>query len=82
MYPQTVSVKCIPQVANSIWERPHDMTSRLNLRLLEEQFALKEPTTPMTPGGLIDLLRHLGQRHLTSTHTLETVIMGDPSKDK
>ena len=30
------------QVVNSIWEKPHDMTSRLNLKLLEEQFALKE----------------------------------------
>lgn len=31
-----------PLVANSIWERPRDMTNRLNLKLLEEQFSLKE----------------------------------------
>lgn len=39
-----------PMVANSIWEKPHDMTPRLNLRLLEEQFALKERETHTTPG--------------------------------
>lgn len=39
-----------PLVQNSIWERPHDMTPKLNLRLLEEQFSLKERDTPPTPG--------------------------------
>lgn len=39
-----------PLIANSIWERPHDMTPMLNLRLLEEQFAVKERDPSTLPG--------------------------------
>ncbi|XP_052817422.1 delphilin-like isoform X3 [Mya arenaria] len=39
-----------PMVPNSIWERSRDLTSRLNLALLEDQFALKERDAPITPG--------------------------------
>lgn len=38
-----------PLIANSIWERPHDMTKRINLKLLEEKFSLKEKDTQPPP---------------------------------
>ncbi|XP_053400909.1 formin-F-like isoform X2 [Mercenaria mercenaria] len=40
-----------PLVQHSIWERPHDMTARLNLSLLEDQFSLKERDPPPSPGS-------------------------------
>ncbi|KAL4234515.1 hypothetical protein ACF0H5_006158 [Mactra antiquata] len=39
-----------PMVVNSIWERPHDFTAKINVKLLEEQFAVKERDLPTTPG--------------------------------
>lgn len=39
-----------PLIPQSIWEKPHDMTPYLNIRLLEEQFSLKEIQQPTTAG--------------------------------
>ncbi|XP_052230012.1 delphilin-like [Dreissena polymorpha] len=39
-----------PMIAQSIWERPMNLSNKLNLARLEEQFALKDRDVPTTPG--------------------------------